>query len=415
MPPNRPAGLPRAPAGVVAVVVLALVAPLLDERGLLVPGASPSPSGAAVLRTAGAAVAVAALVALRRLTRRGSWLEVPVSLAVAGAVGATLALLTLPVSEVALDWPPPADPMALEPSPAPVPPSGVDGAGAPPVLRLPAGGRLQVQADELLLELPDGSTYPLGEAGGGAGGSALPEGGVLQLEVDTGGGVTLGDGAGSTLADLPAGGAGLDLGDVRIEDAAGGGVAEVAGGAVTDAGGGASGQLEVVPAEPDDAGRDLVAAVGGVLLGALAYYLVFLHGRLRPRRPRLLPPPEPVEIATRPDRTAADPAAAGAGVLATLEAMLADPDPRTAIVAAYARLLAALDAAGYGRLPQEAPHEHLRRVLHPLGARPGPVHDLADLFVLARFGPAPLTFAHRDAAIAALRVAAGDLRSPVPV
>lgn len=409
MATNRPAGLPRAPAGVAAVAAAAVGAALLEGDGLLRPGGSPSPSAALLLRGAGVAVAVGAVAAL--VARRGGdWRTVPSALGAAAAVGATLGLLTLPASPVALDWPPPADPEALPPT---EPPPVADGAAAapPPVLRLPAGGGLTLRGDVLLLELPDGSTFDLGRTDGGAAGT-LPPAPVIQLDVTGGGEVTLSDGAGTTLGALPPGGAGLDLGDVRIEDATGGGVAQVAGGTVTDAGGGASGRLEVVPEAPDRRGQDVAATVAGVLLAAGAYYLVFLHGRLRPRR---VAPPAAVSDPPAPPGRAQDPAAAGAGLAATLEAMLLDPDPATAIVAAYARLLDALDDAGYGRRPQEAPHEHLRRVLQPLGARPGPVHDLADLFVLARFGQAPLTDDHRSAAIAALRSAVDDLRTPVAV
>lgn len=411
MPTNRPAGLPRAPAGVVAVVALALAAPLLDERGLLVPAGAPSPGEATLLRLAGITVALGALGALAG--RRGArWREVPAAVGVAAAVGGTLALLTLPVSDVALDWPPPAEPAPLEPSPPPAAGAPGDTSTPPPVLRLPAGGRLEVQADQLLLEFPDGSTHPLGRTDGGGGGAALPAGPLLQLEVGPDGAVGLTDGAGTALGGLPADGGGLDLDDVRIEDAAGGGVVDVAGGTVTDAGGTASGQVDLAPARPDRSGQDVAATAAGVLLAGAAYYLVFLRGRLRPRRPGVLDPPE-APTGPEPARPA-DPVAAGAGLAATLEAMLADPDPRTAIVAAYARLLDALHAAGYGRLAHEAPHEHLRRVLQPLGARPGPVHDLADLFVLARFGHATLGDEHRTAAIDALRAAVDDLRAPVP-
>jgi hypothetical protein len=412
MATNRPAGLPRAPAGVAAVIAAVFGAPLLDGPGLLLPAGAPSPSAALLLRAAGVAVAVGAVGAL--VVRRGAdWRTVPSALGAAAAVGATLALLTLPASPVALDWPPPADPAALPPTEVPPATGGAtDPAAAPPVLRLPAGGGLTVQGDVLLLELPDGSTFDLGRTDGGGAG-ALPPSPVIQLEVTGGGGVTLTDGAGTALGSLPVEGAGgLDLGDVRIEDAAGGGVAQVDGGTLTDAGGGASGRLEVVPEAPDRRGQDVAATVAGVLLAAGAYYLVFLHGRLRPRR---VAPTAPVPEAPAPPVRAQDPAAAGAGLAATLEAMLLDPDPATAIVAAYARLLDALDDAGYGRRPQEAPHEHLRRVLQPLGARPGPVHDLADLFVLARFGHAPLTDDHRSAAIDALRSAVDDLRIPVAV
>lgn len=407
MPLDRPAGLPRAPAGAAAVLALVLAATLLDGGGLLLPAADPSASAAALLRGGGLAVAVGALAALLR--HRGVGLRgAPSVLATAGAVAGTVALLTLPVSPVRLDWPPPDDPDPLPPTEAapsdPTADPATAAAPPPPVVRLPAGGQLQVQGDVLYLELPDGSTYDLGTTGGDA--AALPPAPLLQLEVQPGGELGMTDGAGGALGAVPDGG-GLDLGDVRIEGAGGNPLVDVTDGAVTDAGGATSGEVQLVPepSEPDQ--QDVAATVAGVLLAVAAYYLVFLHGRTVPRRARATDVEgDPLPAEAPPP---GDAAAAGAGLVATLEGLLADPDPRTAIVAAYARLLAALDDAGVGRQPQEAPHEHLRRALQPLGVHPAPVHDLAELFVLARFSEAPVTEAHRDAAIDALRRAVDDL------
>ena len=105
-----------------------------------------------------------------------------------------------------------------------------------------------------------------------------------------------------------------------------------------------------------------------------------------------------------------DAAAAQAGLEASLDAVTAGASPRDAISDAYARLLAALAAAGAGRRRHEAPHEHLDRVLTPLGVRSAPLHRLAELFVLARFSQHPVTTAHRDEASEALRAALADLR-----
>src|SRR5688500_3691200 len=173
MPTYRPAGLPRAPAGVAAVIAAAVGAPLLDGQGLRAPAGSPSPGAAAALRVVGIAVAAGATTALA--ARRGpDWRSVPSSLGAAAAVAGTLALLTLPVSPVALDWPPPPEPAPLEPTDPPSDGAGGSTAAPPPsVLRLPSGGDLTVQGDVLLLELPDGSTFDLGRTDGGGGG-ALP-------------------------------------------------------------------------------------------------------------------------------------------------------------------------------------------------------------------------------------------------
>ncbi len=106
-----------------------------------------------------------------------------------------------------------------------------------------------------------------------------------------------------------------------------------------------------------------------------------------------------------------DVALATAGLEATLGAVRADPDPTTAIDRAYAVLLAALADAGGARRPPEAPHEHLHRVLGPLGVEPGPTHLLADLFVLAAFSPHSITEVHRQEAARALEAALADLRA----
>jgi len=109
--------------------------------------------------------------------------------------------------------------------------------------------------------------------------------------------------------------------------------------------------------------------------------------------------------------TTIDVAAAEAGLESSLEAVTAGLDPRDAISEAYARLLAALEATGAGRRPAEAPHEHVDRVLAPLGIRSAPLHELAELFVFARFSQHPVTDHHRARAIAALGEALADLRA----
>lgn len=103
-------------------------------------------------------------------------------------------------------------------------------------------------------------------------------------------------------------------------------------------------------------------------------------------------------------------------VIDTIDAMLADPDPNTAIRGAYARLLENLEELGTGRRDHEAPMEHLQRVLRMLHVRPDPLRQLIELFELARFSTHPLKTTHRDRALEALRAVAGDLgRSDVAI
>jgi hypothetical protein len=96
-------------------------------------------------------------------------------------------------------------------------------------------------------------------------------------------------------------------------------------------------------------------------------------------------------------------------VLRSIEAMLADPDPDTAVIGAYARLLEGLAASGVPRLDFEGPVEHLGRALTHLRVRPGPVRRLVALFQVARFSTRALTLDDRDEALAALRLVAADL------
>ena len=98
-------------------------------------------------------------------------------------------------------------------------------------------------------------------------------------------------------------------------------------------------------------------------------------------------------------------AAVGSAFSASLADLDAEPDPRRAIVAAYARLLDGLAAAGFGRRPAEAPEEHLRRVLEQLRVPEAPLRTLVALFAEARFSEHPLTVTHKQAAIDAFRAA----------
>lgn len=96
-------------------------------------------------------------------------------------------------------------------------------------------------------------------------------------------------------------------------------------------------------------------------------------------------------------------------VLRSIEAMLSDPDPNTAVIGAYARLLEGLAAAGVPRRDFEAPLEHLARALTQLRVRPGPIQRLVTLFEVARFSTRALTARDREAALDALQQVASDL------
>lgn len=101
--------------------------------------------------------------------------------------------------------------------------------------------------------------------------------------------------------------------------------------------------------------------------------------------------------------------AAHKAIVRSIDAMLADPDDRTAIIGAYARLLEELEAIGASRRDYEGPTEHLRRVLGTLEVGPAPLRTLVRLFEVARFSEHSLTTVHRHEALAALREAADSL------
>jgi hypothetical protein len=116
----------------------------------------------------------------------------------------------------------------------------------------------------------------------------------------------------------------------------------------------------------------------------------------------------------RPPRTPADRLV---GLLDdTLEDLEREPDPRRAVIAAWARMERGLTAAGLPRRPSEAPFEYATRVLEtaldpaapggPDGfggpVRPASVHRLTGLFERAKFSHHDIGEGDRHEAIAAL-------------
>jgi hypothetical protein len=97
----------------------------------------------------------------------------------------------------------------------------------------------------------------------------------------------------------------------------------------------------------------------------------------------------------------------------TLEDLEGEPDPRRAVIAAWARMERGLAAAGLPRHPAEAPFEYAGRVLEAALARPASVHRLTGLFERAKFSRHAIGDEDRDEAIAALRAVRWEVAEAV--
>lgn len=85
-----------------------------------------------------------------------------------------------------------------------------------------------------------------------------------------------------------------------------------------------------------------------------------------------------------------------------LDALRREPDPRRAIIAAYAAMERSLSHAGLGRHAWEAPIEYLRRVLAGALGAPEDVETMTHLFEVAKFSLHPVDESMRGSAIGAL-------------
>jgi len=385
----------------VVAVAAGVVALALGGQGLLVP-AGPSST---LVRVGGAVVALSAVAALVRLDGPARGARTLTLVAVAGAL---TGLATLPASPVSLDDPPAASPSSPERAPADDGGGTIwldrghpdEGAGATGTLVLPPGASLEVDGGDVLVRLPDGSAGVLGHAGRPADPGTPPAPGTrpdVRAEPGAAGGVVV------TRTDGGALGPGVALGGLAIEGRDGRRVV-VGDGVLLDV-------PEPLPTERDapvDGVADGVDAVLALLLAGFAL-LAFAPPIVRVAE-RVAEPARVADPPSPPPGRAGSAASVEEGLAEVLRAMLADPDPRTAVIGAYARLLAALEEVGFPRRLEEGPHEHLWRSLGPLGVRRGPLHRLAELFVRARFTPRPVTEEHRQTAIRCLADAVADLR-----
>jgi hypothetical protein len=136
---------------------------------------------------------------------------------------------------------------------------------------------------------------------------------------------------------------------------------------------------------------ELLVVLGLLLIGAMVAV------RLWRREPR-----PPSEVA---------PEVLAAALDESIDDLRGDADLRRAIVAAYARMEAALAAAGVPRHPAEAPLEYLERVLLSLDTSANAVRRLTDLFEWARFSHHEPEPSMRDDAVDALIAVRDELRA----
>ncbi len=130
-----------------------------------------------------------------------------------------------------------------------------------------------------------------------------------------------------------------------------------------------------------------------VLLGIAAYAI-----RTRREEPEPEVPADEEEVLSQVVREAIDD-------------LRREADPRRAVIAAYARMEGVLGRHGHGRRRAEAPYEYLQRVLGDLHVAPEAVHELTDLFELAKFSPHQIGEDLRERAIAAFVSVRDDLKA----
>jgi Domain of unknown function (DUF4129) len=119
--------------------------------------------------------------------------------------------------------------------------------------------------------------------------------------------------------------------------------------------------------------------------------------------------------ATRPRRVASGHGGSGDLLVAlvddSLEDVRAEPDPRRAVIAAYARMERGLGATGLARDPAETPLEYLGRVLAGRRVSPAAVTRLTGLFQHAKFSDHVVGPTAKREAIASLEAVRDELRA----
>ncbi len=159
---------------------------------------------------------------------------------------------------------------------------------------------------------------------------------------------------------------------------------------------------QVQPVQPvpgEESGRDprvvwpLAVGLGALIAAAIVVGVLVERRR---RRPDALTPEQLKELGDALDEAIDD--------------LRRDPDPRRAVIAAYARMEQALTLYGFPRRPSEAPYEYLSRVARELEAEQ-PVAALTELFEVAKFSEHSVDETMRGRAIDALTAVRQEVRA----
>jgi len=116
----------------------------------------------------------------------------------------------------------------------------------------------------------------------------------------------------------------------------------------------------------------------------------------------------PKHVIPGPELTDADLLAAT--ISEAIDDLEAEPDPRRAVIAAYARMEGMLGRRGLPRKPSETPLEFLRRALLRLTSRGRAVERLTGLFEQAKFSRHDIDAGMKGEAICALREIRDDVQ-----
>lgn len=170
---------------------------------------------------------------------------------------------------------------------------------------------------------------------------------------------------------------------------------------------------EAPPPDSNGSSGDVGSGLMGVVIafGLAAIIAIMLtYRRLRDDRPGRLAPWAKAPALPDDQTTIVDEVAAAASFAASARLLLDDPDPRRAVIAAYAALLDGLSVAGVPREPYEAPEEHLHRALVALHVPEDSAATVTDRFLRARFSRHEVTETDRRTALQALLAAERSLR-----